>query len=95
MSVPSLRLDQRAEEAFSAISPLEHGKIFSPVLFPSGLKAAGIRTLAGSDFLVIISEFWSSSTNVNNTNNAWNVNFNNGNVNNNNKTNNNYVRCVR
>ncbi|MBO4698854.1 DUF1566 domain-containing protein [bacterium] len=38
---------------------------------------------------------WSSSTNVNNTNNAWNVNFNNGNVNNNNKSNNNYVRCVR
>jgi hypothetical protein len=37
----------------------------------------------------------SSSSNVNNTNNAWNVNFNNGNVNNNNKTNNNYARCVR
>jgi len=39
--------------------------------------------------------FWSSSTYVNNTNNAWNVNFNNGNVNNNNKTNNNNARCVR
>ncbi len=38
---------------------------------------------------------WSSTTNVNNTDNAWNVNFNNGNVNNNNKTNNNYVRPVR
>jgi len=32
---------------------------------------------------------------VPNTDNAMNVNFNNGNVNNNNKTNNNYVRCVR
>jgi hypothetical protein len=39
--------------------------------------------------------YWSSSTNANNSDNAWNVNFNNGNVNNNNKTNNNYVRAVR
>ena len=31
---------------------------------------------------------------MNNTDNAWNVNFNNGNVNNNNKSNNNYVRAV-
>ena len=38
---------------------------------------------------------WSSSPNANNSNNAWNVNFNNGNVNNNNKTNNNHVRLVR
>ena len=41
------------------------------------------------------SNYWSSTTNANNPNNAWNVNFNNGNVNNNNKNNNNYVRCVR
>ena len=41
------------------------------------------------------SNYWSSTTNANNTTNAWNVNFNNGNVNNNNKTNNLYVRCVR
>lgn len=40
------------------------------------------------------SNYWSSSTNVDNADNAWNVNFNNGNVNNNNKTNDNYVRCV-
>ncbi len=39
--------------------------------------------------------YWSSSTYVNNPQNAWNVNFNNGNVNANNKTNNNYVRAVR
>ncbi|MBC8236664.1 MAG: DUF1566 domain-containing protein [Helicobacteraceae bacterium] len=39
--------------------------------------------------------YWSSTTNANNTDNAWNLNFNNGNQNNNNKTNNNYVRCVR
>jgi len=39
--------------------------------------------------------YWSSTTNRNNENNAWNVNFNNGNVNNNNKSNTNYVRAVR
>ncbi|MBW6519981.1 MAG: DUF1566 domain-containing protein [Desulfoarculaceae bacterium] len=44
---------------------------------------------------VIASNYWSSTTNANNPDNAWNVNFNNGNVNNNNKSNNNYVRCVR
>ncbi len=41
------------------------------------------------------SNYWSSTTNANNTTNAWNVNFNNGNVNNNNKTNNKHVWCVR
>jgi hypothetical protein len=41
------------------------------------------------------SYYWSSTTNANNTDNAWNVNMNNGNVNNNNKTNNNYVWPVR
>jgi hypothetical protein len=39
--------------------------------------------------------YWSSTTYENNTDNAWNVNMNNGNVNNNNKTNNNYVWPVR
>jgi hypothetical protein len=39
--------------------------------------------------------FWSSSPYVGNTNNAWNVNFNNGNVNNNNRNNTNAVRLVR
>ena len=39
--------------------------------------------------------YWSSTTNADNTNNAWIVNFNNGNSNNNNKGNSNYVRCVR
>jgi len=39
--------------------------------------------------------YWSSTTNANNTENAWNVNMNDGNVNNNNKSNNNYVWPVR
>jgi len=37
------------------------------------------------------SNYWSATTNANNSTNAWNVNFNNGNVNTNNKTNNNFV----
>jgi len=41
------------------------------------------------------SNYWSATTNANNPNNAWNVNFNNGNVNNNNKNNNNFVTAVR
>jgi len=43
----------------------------------------------------VSSNYWSSTTNANNSGNAWNVNFNNGNVNNNNKSNNYYVRAVR
>jgi RNA-directed DNA polymerase len=43
----------------------------------------------------VSSNYWSSTTNANNSGNAWNVNFNNGNVNNNNKTNSYYVRAVR
>ncbi len=39
--------------------------------------------------------YWLSTTNANNTNNVWNVNFNNGNENNNNKSNDNYVCGVR
>jgi hypothetical protein len=40
--------------------------------------------------------YWSSSEYAGNeTNNAWNQNFNNGNQNNNNKNNTNYVRAVR
>jgi len=41
------------------------------------------------------SNYWSTTTYAPNSDNAWNVNFNNGNVNNNNKSNTNYVRCVR
>ena len=41
------------------------------------------------------SNYWSSTTNADNTDYAWNVNFYNGNSNNNNKDNDNHVRCVR
>jgi hypothetical protein len=39
--------------------------------------------------------YWSSTSNVNNPSNAWNVNLNDGNVNNDDKTNTNYVWPVR
>ncbi|MBW7956064.1 hypothetical protein H3C66_05010 [Patescibacteria group bacterium] len=39
--------------------------------------------------------YWSSTTSSEGTQNAWRVNLNHGNTNNNTKTNNNSVRCVR
>jgi hypothetical protein len=45
--------------------------------------------------MTVANNYWSATTNADNPNNAWNVNFNNGNVNNDNKDNNNYVRAVR
>ncbi len=53
------------------------------------------QSILNKRFIVSSSDYWSSTTNVNNTNNAWNVNFNNGNDNNNDKHNAKYVRCVR
>lgn len=41
------------------------------------------------------SNYWSATSNANNPDNAWNVNFNNGNVNNDNKSNPKHVRAVR
>ena len=46
-------------------------------------------------YVIQSNNYWSSSTNSNNTTNGWIVNLNNGNVNNNDKTNNNYVWPVR
>jgi len=48
-----------------------------------------------ANFAGYTSNFWSSSPNANNSNNAWNVNFNNGNANRNNRNNNQHVRLVR
>ncbi len=44
---------------------------------------------------IAASNYWSSTSNANNPDNAWNVNFNNGNVNAKNKSNTNHVRAVR
>lgn len=50
------------------------------------VKTKLITTFFGSD------NYWSSTENSNNSNNAWYVNFNNGNVNNNGNKNNNAYR---
>jgi len=55
-------------------------------------KVNGLLTAFSS---VVSNNYWSSTTYVNNTDNAWIVNLNNGNVNNDNKTNTNYVWPVR
>lgn len=44
---------------------------------------------------VVSSNYWSSTSNANNPDNAWIVNLNNGNDNNNDKSNHNYVWPVR
>ena len=65
-------------------------KAGSPVAPLSAKGGERGRTNTQSD------NYWSGTTNADNTDNAWNVNFNNGNVNNDNKDNgNNYVRPVR
>ena len=64
-----------------------------PTGLPRGWPAGGERSpqVHGSSS----SNFWSGSPNANNSDNAWNVNFNNGNANNDNRSNNNSVRLVR
>ncbi|MCD4718779.1 MAG: DUF1566 domain-containing protein [Desulfobacula sp.] len=73
-----------------------------PHFFDKGIiiQAVVFSTAGGSQQAVksgseVSSNYWSSTTNANNSGNAWNVNFNNGNVNNNNKSNSYYVRAVR
>ncbi len=71
------------------------------LLHPGGVYGLGQYLFGISTQVFEVSSFissnnyWSSTTNANNSDNAWIVNFNNGNSNNNNKTNSNYVRCVR
>ena len=96
MSVPSLRLDQRASEAYPAVNPnFVNRNTFSHGFEDSGKTAAEIRTdrIGFSDNNPLNFWFWSSTPNDNN--NAWNVNFSNGKDNNNNKSNKKSVRCVR
>lgn len=64
--------------------------------YPCGCAAASpVRTLARHAAAYAGPVLQTSSPYVGNSNNAWNVNFNNGNVNNNNRNNNNHVRLVR
>ena len=76
-----------------SLHPKGYGKFHSSLPIDAGRKE-GVLFSPKSERTIQSNNYWSSSTYAQNTNNAWNVNFNNGNVNNNNKTNNNYVRCV-
>jgi len=69
----------------------------APHHFPSVFSENGRKVVGGESGRTntVSDNYWSSTSNPNNTDNALNVNFNNGNVNNNNKTNNYYVRAVR
>ena len=86
---------KRSESTFSGIGGF--GAKDSALIHPTGLNRLWQEGNGQSGQTNVQSNnYWSSTTNVNNTSNAWNVNFNNGNVNNNNdKSNNNYVWCVR
>ena len=72
-------------------------------VFPrrGGIRRPGPRTgyIVGpreqAERVSAATNYWSSTSNANNPNNAWNVNFNNGNVNNANKNNTLRVRAVR
>jgi hypothetical protein len=61
----------------------------------ASLNRAGGTTREQAGRATASSNYWSASTDNNNPDNAWNVNFNNGNVNNDNKNNDNHVRAVR
>ena len=78
----SLRLDQRACEAYPRVS-LKCGGC-SPALWHSvrliPQKSVPDR-IGSSDNNLLNLQFWSSTTNENNSNNAYNVNFSNGKVN--------------
>ena len=75
--------------AFSTWKP----GIIIQAIIPSGLIAGGSsnREKRKGKNGVQSSNYWTGSTNANNTDNAWNINLNNGNVNNNTKTNENFV----
>ncbi len=66
-----------------------------PVGRSSGSRLLAPRERQSGQTIVQSSDYWSGTTNANNTTNAWDVNFNNGNVDNNDKSNTNFVWCVR
>lgn len=85
-----MKTRNKGKYIFCGESPVGQGLPERAGLFKKGLstgsvllvKTKQITTFFGSD------NYWSSTENSNNSNNAWNVNFDNGNVNNNNKNNN-------
>ena len=66
-----------------------------PVVPDIRRDAGGREKWADDAFSGVQNNYWSSSTNETNPDNAWNVNLNNGNTNDDNKDNNNFVWPVR
>lgn len=95
---PAFLLTHRASTAGMGIQAAVSRLRASAAGGPGGIRvgAAGRsgRTCC-QGFGVVSSNYWSSTTNADNTTNAWNVNLNDGNVNNDNKGNTNYVWPVR
>jgi hypothetical protein len=88
----------RSGERQSSVAEPRHKGIFLPMdrsQLPGSVHSFTESVQEQAERVCAASNYWSSTTNANNPNNAWNVNFNNGNVNNNNKTNNNFVLPVR
>ena len=69
---------------------LRHGGARRP-----GLQAGSAASVWEQAERARASNYWSSTSNASNPNNAWNVNFTNGNVNANDKNNDNHARAVR
>ncbi len=86
-----------------APGPISAGMRVQAAVSPRGLRRPWVPArYTGRRGRIIVcgctfqsNNYWSSTTNADNTDNAWNVNLNNGNVNNDNKTNTNYVWPVR
>jgi|GEM_PF-2101421 len=75
---------------------VSHRGLRRPVVPAASVKCAGRSGRIYFSCAGVQSDnYWSSTTNADNTDNAWNVNLNNGNVNNDDKTNTNYVWPVR
>jgi hypothetical protein len=103
-SVPPCRRKRFMEDVCPREQPA--GMSIQVVVSPRGLRQPVVPATsggcAGRSGRIYVScagvqsdNYWSSTTNADNTDNAWNVNLNNGNVNNDNKTNTNYVWPVR
>lgn len=89
------RTEDKGENSFCGGSPAGQGLPERAGLFKKGLSTGGLVLLVKTKQITTFfgnDNYWSSTENSNNSNNAWYVNFNNGNVNNNGNKNNNTYR---
>ena len=79
---------------FAQDKPWGRGAEASPLML-GGTEGGRLAGEVDGSSGVQSNNYWSSTTYADNTDNAWNVNLNDGNVNNDSKTNTNYVWPVR